>query len=61
IGTTIRFTVYADGSISNLKVLSSPNKKSERAALKRLKNGPLWVIPVGIDSIDTQITIPMRR
>lgn len=61
IGTTIRFTVYADGSIGNFQVVDSPDKKSERNALKQLKQGPKWVLPTGLDSLDTQITIPMLR
>lgn len=61
IGTTIRFTVYADGAIGNFKVVDSPDKKSERNALKQLKQGPRWILPAGLDSLDTQITIPMLR
>lgn len=61
IGTTIRFTVYADGSIGNFQVVDSPDKKSERNALKQLKQGPKWILPAGLDSLDTQITLPMLR
>lgn len=61
IGTTIRFTVYADGTIGNFQVVSSPDRKTERSALKQLRLGPKWVLPVGLDSLDTQITIPMSR
>lgn len=61
VGTTIRFTVYADGSLGNFQILASPDKKSERAALKRLKQGPKWILPSGLDRLDTQITIPMQR
>mgnify|MGYP005989165247 CR=1 FL=1 len=60
-GTTIRFTVYADGTIGNLQVVSSPDRKTERKALKQLRLGPKWVLPAGLDSLDTQITIPMSR
>lgn len=57
---TIAFTVYPLGEIGNFEVLSlAPDSQIEQVS-EFLQNGPEWILPSGLDSLRTQITIPVQ-
>src|SRR5205823_569359 len=38
----LSFTVKADGSLSDFKILNSVSKATDEAAIQHVKNGPAW-------------------
>ncbi|HKK77295.1 MAG TPA: carboxypeptidase-like regulatory domain-containing protein [Saprospiraceae bacterium] len=58
---TIAFTVYPFGEIGNFEVLSLASDTQIEQVSEFLQNGPQWILPSGVDSLRTQITIPVQE
>lgn len=59
--TTVAFTVYPLGRIGAFEVLSSVSDAQANRVVEYLQQGPKWVLPKGLDSLRTQITIPIQE
>jgi hypothetical protein len=59
--TTVAFTVYPLGRIGDFEVLSTVSDAQANRVVAYLQQGPKWVLPGGLDSLRTQITIPVQE
>lgn len=59
----LEFTVSADSSISNFKIINSVNKKWDEWAKEALKNGPRWYLMTGQaqDSVRTRYAVKINK
>ncbi len=59
----LEFTVSADSTISNFKIINSVNKKSDKWAKEALKKGPRWYLTAGQaqDSVRTRYPVKVNK
>jgi TonB family protein len=57
----LQFTVRADGSIANIKVVESPDEQLSKEAIRVLREGPIWIAGREMgEPVDMKFKFPIK-
>lgn len=58
---TIAYSIWPDGQPQALEVVKTATPTYDRMAINMVQKGPKWVLPKGLDSLQTRIIIPLEQ